>query len=351
MDDTLLLQLLSRDQSRRIRVIENLMVGRRTVSTLYWGMRYGLLNWLGFNKHLQRQTVEAALAKLAAANLVTVADLVVTLTEAGEIKKQAVQKSWYQPVVQNQWLLVDYVGAWQGLLLASQVTSEYAADNWQYYPVQVPFSIRLAVKRWFRGHPEQLGGLMADELTTFLTSQNATTADIYMSLLVGHDTAGLTMGQLAGITQKSELEISVIVADMTVALVTTVTTQPNQFPVLASLLKNWAGFPASESAMLTLANFEAGQTLTQISQSRRLKQSTVNEHLLEDAIFLTYDQFPYGALLPPDVQQELAARLTGAIDEWSFSALADLDVGFWQFRLYEIMRSKLTDDNHDGKTL
>ncbi|WP_054659561.1 hypothetical protein [Secundilactobacillus kimchicus] len=66
---------------------------------------------------------------------------------------------------------------------------------------------------------------------------------------------------------------------------------------------------------------------------------------------MSVQQFPYAKLLPNDLQRAFAQRLTGSIDDWAFDQVSDLKIEFWQFRLYEIMRSKLSDDGDDSTTL
>lgn len=65
MDPADLLRLLSEQQDRRLRVIENLLRGRRTVSTLYWGLRYDLLPLLNLAKPLDRGALDTPAHQLS----------------------------------------------------------------------------------------------------------------------------------------------------------------------------------------------------------------------------------------------------------------------------------------------
>lgn len=352
MNKALLLQLLSDDQPRRIRVIENLLVGKRTVSTLYWGLRYDLLAWFGFEKHLARRDVANALNQLVADGSATVANLVAQLTPTGAIQKHQLAKVTYQPVALSSWLTVARPEAWQGLQLAVQVVSEFQAANRQYYPLQVAFETRQTVKRWFLAQRRPtLAKQVRGELGQFLSAIPEPVADLWASLLVGHQTPGKTVEQLFEMTHRSALELTVIQDDIMTQLVLVTQAAPTSFPVLHELLQAWQVSPISPSAAQTLANYRAGATLSTIVEHRRLKPSTVHEHLLEAAIFLSVQQFPYAKLLPNDLQRAFAQRLTGSIDDWAFDQVSDLKIEFWQFRLYEIMRSKLSDDGDDSTTL
>ena len=352
MNKALLLQLLSDDQPRRIRVIENLLVGKRTVSTLYWGLRYDLLAWFGFEKHLARRDVTNTLNQLIAAGFATVTNLVAQLTPAGAIQKHQLAMTTYQPVALPNWLTVARPEAWQGLQLAVQVVSEFQAANRQYYPLQVAFETRQTVKHWFLTYRQPtLAKQVRDELGQFLSTIPEPLADLWASLLVGHQTPGKTVEQLCELTHRSVLELTVIQDDIMTQLVLVTQEAPTLFPVLHELLHAWQVSPISPSATQTLANYQAGTPLSTIIAHRRLKPSTVHEHLLEAAIFLPVQQFPYAKLLPSDLQRILGQRLTGSIDDWMFDRVSDLKIEFWQFRLYEIMRSKLSDDGDESTVL
>ena len=65
-----LLSFFDERQPRRIRVIENTLRNRRTVSTLFWAKQYGILKWTGATRSLERQQVENSIEELVKANLI-----------------------------------------------------------------------------------------------------------------------------------------------------------------------------------------------------------------------------------------------------------------------------------------
>lgn len=346
MNAELLIQLLSQQQPRRLRVIENLFTGRKTVSTLYWGMRYQLLEWLNFDKRLTRQQMDQVVSELTTAGLIETQDSLALLTPNGQKKQQMLRETWYQPEAKRDWLLFDGQAGLERLLLAVQTVSELKAQNHGYYPVQVNWTNRVAVKNWYRQHRQlNLAQNLRAELTLFLAQQPSPVADQWAALLVGHEQTGTTLEQLAQLANRSTCEMQILIRDVTVALMVYALNAINKAPLLAHLLDDLKQSPVSTSAQTTLNDFRAGLSLPQIGQRRRLKLSTVNEHLLEAAILLPRDAFPYEQLLPDSLQQALQEVLTKPIDDWRFNELTGLNVEFWQFRLYEILRSKTEDDN------
>jgi uncharacterized protein YpbB len=109
------------------------------------------------------------------------------------------------------------------------------------------------------------------------------------------------------------------------------------WPLLAPLVQS---SPVSKSAQQTYQAFTQTHALTKIATARKLKLSTVREHLLEVAIWLP--SFPFTTVLDAQVIETLTRCFAGQpeIASWSFqdaqAALPELD--FFEFRLFQIMR-------------
>ncbi|MFQ6726027.1 hypothetical protein [Limosilactobacillus reuteri] len=69
-----LLRFFSYHQPRRIRVIENTLRSRRTVATLFWARQYGILEWLGADRTLNRQEYDQLINQLVADKLLVIDD-------------------------------------------------------------------------------------------------------------------------------------------------------------------------------------------------------------------------------------------------------------------------------------
>ena len=67
-----LLRFFSYHQPRRIRVIENTLRSRRTVATLFWARQYGILEWLGADRTMNRQEYDQLINQLVANKLLTI---------------------------------------------------------------------------------------------------------------------------------------------------------------------------------------------------------------------------------------------------------------------------------------
>ena len=150
MDEFRLLSFLSDQQPRRKRVVENILKGRRTVSTLFWGMRYGILDWLGYEKKLQRDTYDSVFDQLIQEQLVEAVDQQFRLTEFGTARLNQLAKTHYQPQNLAVGQFYDSQLFQERLLLIIQVVSEYSFDNRQYYPQLASQANLQFAREWFR---------------------------------------------------------------------------------------------------------------------------------------------------------------------------------------------------------
>ncbi|WP_367377051.1 helix-turn-helix domain-containing protein [Levilactobacillus cerevisiae] len=334
-------QLLSSKQDRRIRVIENLLRGKKTVSTLYWGQRYHLLPLLNLSKHLARGGLDTAIQDLQQRDWVTVdaEQKTLRLTAKGEVG--LAQHAYYRPVTVDQWVNWDLNAARQRLLLAVQVTSQFAHSTARYYPLATDQETRRAVRQWFHGAK---GPALASDLATALTASLRQlpneTASIMTDQFTGFDQPGLTLEQLALATDQTIWQIRLREFDGVAQIARDAwqTTHP-----LHNLLAPLWRVPVSTSSQATLAAVTAGGDLQRVADRRKIKLSTVREHLLEAAIMLPVTDFPYELVLPPAMREAFRTAVHGDLDSWQYVALPQAmqaEYDFFYFRLYAIWRMK-----------
>lgn len=338
-----LLWLLDQQQARRLRVIENLLRGRKTVSTLYWGHRYGLLYLLGLQKHFQRGTLDPLAQTLVTHKLAaftTDDQPQLRLTPQGTAHRA--QLTAYQPVTWQLWPQVALTMARQRLLLALQVVSQYAHQTTRYYPLTTDLSTRRAVRQWFHQMKSpQLAQQVLTALTTSLAQLPELTATVTVAGFSGYHQPGLTVQQLAQDYQQTPWMIYLRHVDGVVQIAKDA--RQATHPLHALLAPVWQ-LPVTRSAQATLAAVTTTPaTLDQVALQRKIKLSTVKEHLLEAAIMLPRQAIPYDQLLPVTVRQALLAQLPAQLDAWSYTDLPQTtqeQVDFFTFRLLAIWCDK-----------
>ncbi|KRN33381.1 helix-turn-helix domain-containing protein [Weissella halotolerans] len=352
MADAHVLTLFSATQARRSRVLYGLLRKQATVSTEYWGLRYGLLSIAGFLPQLKKEQFDQAVATWQQAGALSmVSPGQYRLTTMGQAKRSEFEQVHYQPRFFSAWQKYQ-VGHFRDVfLLANQVLSEWAYHNRHYYPLQIQPADMFAVKHWFmQAKSPQLIQEWADQLAAFLKTLAPKEADQWIATWPGHQIAGLNDDQVQLPSHYDELDYWAWQTDMYVSLLVWLATTKQQGP-LTDFAQHFAQPRGlSSSARQTLSAVEAGWSLSAISQKRGLKVGTIREHLLTAAIWLPLADFPYALFLTERIRAYFQQRLVGSIDEWTFARVRQTDDPheFFLFRLYEIHETKLGGDHDAG---
>lgn len=336
--DTYLITLLSDQQPRRMRVIENILTNRHTVTTLFWGLRYGILNWLGSDRQLVRADFDGQLRQMQDDGLLQLDNQFILLTSQGKAVQAQFLSRHYQPRFTSDYLNYQVNAAWPRLMFASQVISEFSYENAKYAPISFEDHELRYVKRWFAANKSAaIIQDFKDELTGFLGTLSETEATFMTELLVGHDSPGLSIDQLTGQLKLPSIDGEIMANDLIVGLMQYADQQTTLLKQLFADLHLES--PMSHSGYVTYQLFVANHSIAQIEQQRFLKLSTVREHLLEAAIF-DGPQFPYQRLLTAEQLADFDAQYAGNIDDWQVQNVSgDKNLDFFNFRLFQIMRS------------
>lgn len=344
MNKDLLLLLLSSTQPRRIKLIQNLLNGKRTVSTLFWAMRYGLLQYSAILKTYDLNSINDDINKLISDGLAKQVDeYQYQLTHKGQIKKDSVMESFY--ILKNSSYQYDYdVNEFKArVLLAIQSVSEYSFQNKNYYPVKTDMKSAMIVKRWFIENKTKIVEQLKKYLINYLAQIDEHQADIIAQQMIGHEVYGMTNGQLADSMNISNVEAYFMEYDGWVNFINYIINDENT--LLHPLVHDIRTLKMNNHAIMTYQQFISGNTLNHISKNLGVKLSTVREHLLEMAIWLPEDKFPYSMIISQDDEKILFESFENqSIDDWQFKQISEkYDIDFFEFRIYQILRSKQDD--------
>lgn len=341
MNKDLLLLLLSSTQPRRIKLIQNLLNGKRTVSTLFWAMRYGILQYSAILKTYDLNSINGAIKKLIVDGLAEQVDeFQYQLTTKGQVKKDSVKESFY--ILQNTSYQYDYdVNEFKArILLAIQSVSEYSYQNKNYYPVKTDMKSAMIVKRWFIHNKIEIVSRLEDYLTKYLSQVDEKKANIIAQQMIGHDVYGMTNGQLADSMGVSNVEAFFMEYDGWADFINYIINDDDQ--LLLPLINDVRTLKMNHHAIQTYNQFVSGNTLDQIANNLSVKLSTVREHLLEMAIWLPESKFPYAKIVSAEDEKTLRQAFDNQpIDDWQFRQISEsTDINFFEFRIYQILRSK-----------
>ena len=232
---------------------------------------------------------------------------------------------------QNGWVEVQESGHYflkkEGLQIAEQ-TSDFLFDGWHYRGNEHVFFARLSlvvqslsyhragirsfspiskdpqVQGWVRGflldHTYQSGHLqqqLVNECEQMLTTIQVSEANKQLVLyrLSGHGLPGWTWQQLASERKETVLDSQLAFIEVLHTLLNEVYTA-NTYPLLGKMAEGLrVKAMLTDSAKQTALLYEQGYSLEQIVQMRRLKQSTIEDHLVE--IAMNEPNFSIGAFV------------------------------------------------------
>ena len=349
--ETLCLIFGSSTQYRRIKAMKNALIGRRTVSNLYWSLQYDMLDFVDSLHGQQFGDDQQVALKLSQAGLIVVDDrLQFKLTKKGQV----IHDDYTAQLLPLKYLAVssrvDVNRFAQRFVFASQIVSEYSYANHKYYPQSLGYYDDQLLKHWFIANKQQnLPKQFHDLLTGFLSRlDNDQRAEVFVQSLIGHHFSGMTEDQLADSlkTRPTIIEIQWLQLYGMLLLLIQKHPQPNPFMQLTAGLEKPV---ISNSAKKTFELYrqQTVPSIDQIVAQRRIKQTTVYEHLIEAAIMAPVAQFPYQSLIQPKTFQQLALTQPDDVANWAFDQAAEEVPGlsFFEFRLFQIYRSKTAHDD------
>lgn len=345
--ETLILLFCSNTESRRIKAIFNVLIGKKTVSNLFWGLNYNILGYLDAFHGLDFTDLTTALKDLSKQGMIeTPADNFVKLTSAGQAAKERLLSKLTG--VNDIQIASEYdVSLFKRrIVLATQIISEYSFGNAKYYPQSIDMLNDSLVKSWFVNNKgDDLVLAMKSLWTTVFSEMPTTLADSYARSLVGHNLFGQTINQIASNNEMTNPEawLWMYIGDC-LLLKTMLTSKDERFSLLMRGLHKEL---ISKSTQSTYDIFIQNDrlSLTQIANKRGVKSTTVREHLLEWAILADNPIPVFKRVLSPALIKQLDSKAPELVVDWKYTGSIEeqFHIDFFEFRMYQIMRSRIID--------
>ncbi|KAF0505788.1 helix-turn-helix domain-containing protein [Pediococcus pentosaceus] len=329
-------------QGRRPKAILNVLVGKMTVSALFWGLEYDILEYLNFWKTIDTTSFLENVDRAVEGGFLAKKDELIYLTEAGQQK----QFSCTTPAPFIKKVRLDE--AINLLLLANQVISEFSFKNNRYIPVSDNLRINVILKNWFKQlksknhHTTDLVQKYTQGLDELLSQLQQHDADILLSYLPNHVDPGWTIDQLAqafGISKfQMELKIRLIFSKIISDAVLTKTA-----PFVDLLNSTIKENVMPDSTYQTWQLIRQGKTVDEVARLKHVKTNTVKEHILMAAI-LDFN-FPFDKFVRFNF--EIVKHPTEVDFRSIQSQIADIT--FFDFRLIQIRKIKEQQNNNGNR--
>lgn len=317
-----ILTLFHNGFKQRSSTLYHLLLGKRTASVLMHGFFYDNLRFSGSLPRLQEREYQGYLNTLVAKGRLQESEGIYQLTATG--KEELVQRALPGAYA------VDYFrygrkgeSMWQLLLFGVQAVSEWSFGNSRYLPIATqPYQLQ-QTKRWLKqATPVQLQQL-PQEISGVFQRLPQETADFLAQQFSGHSRAGSVFQQL--LPERCDPVTATLCQD---GAVHHFFQQLPQHTWLYQLIEPLDQQNLNRSMLKTRQLVLQGAAMEDLLRLRKVKESTINDHLIEWAIL--DEAFPFAAFLP---DKKISGDFA-AIRLWRYQDY--LDWSFLQFRLTQI---------------
>ncbi|RUL55063.1 helix-turn-helix domain-containing protein [Lysinibacillus antri] len=331
----ILLQIFHKfKQERTISAPFHLLRGKRSGQTIQDVGIFQLHMYFGILPKLSRKTYDEEISKLIEEQYMTVSDEgYYILTAKAKEMNQTVDLPF------NGW---QYRGNehlfFARLSLVIQSLSHKAYNQMSFLPIQKDPQVQEWVRKFLISHHYQERDLQQQLYEEIIVSLEQAPIEqhakvIVMKRLTGYKIAGYTWQQLSIYENKSEMDIQFIYIACLHAWLNGITDKESQFPLLAAIAEQVrVAMPLSGSAYQTAQLFQQGYSIEQISQYRKLKRSTIEDHIVE--IAMNNPRFDIRSF----ITEEEIHQVVNAVDDYNTRKLKILhevmpNLSYFQIRL------------------
>lgn len=324
---------------RTTSAIYHLLKGKKSSQTIQDGNLYAISNLFGILPELSRTELDASIVHLEQHHLIALKDDFYQITEEGRATLQKESENFPLSPYLNGW---EYKGKadvfWKRYSLLIQTLSNIQMGRTDFIPVQYEETVQHFVKKILLQHgvsKKELTSLIHQETLSLLNMVGDQKAYIFVSRLSGHLHSGLTLLQ---ISKKLGLDETWVLLEFQAAIhymLQQIEMKVDHYPVLSKLCSDMINRPnLTATTQKTLYLLDRGYNLEEIAAARNLKQSTIEDHIVELALHL--DSFS----ISPYVSKKLAQTIMEAAYELKTNQLkrikeyVDLaDISYFQIRL------------------
>ncbi|MCQ6273842.1 helix-turn-helix domain-containing protein [Bacillus sp. V3B] len=274
---------------RTIYAIFHLLHGKKSSQTIQDAHLFHLTAFFQTDVNISRQYLEKTITDFMTHHMIieTSAQHYI-VTEYGESQLSKSLAVRPIPIHLNGWKYQRMAAVlWERMSLCVQVISHLQNRESKYIPVQRRPETLVWIRQFLKRNKlsrESLGLKLYNELVTCLESDSLIDPSLLVMRLSGYRSVGLTATQAA---KKSEMELSLYhyhFLNILHYLVEQIEINSSRFPILASFLDQTQKDHLTISTEKTFALLKQGYSVTDIMTIRRLKKSTIEDHLVELAL-------------------------------------------------------------------
>lgn len=204
---------------------------------------------------------------------------------------------------------------WERLTLLVQVTSQLRNHESKFIPIQR----KKEVHQWLKGYfhhtqlnRDEMGVRLYQELVECLETYKEANPSILVMRLTGFRMIGQTSTQSAEILGIDPYEYHILFLGIIHYMLDILKRRPRKFPLLGQLIADQiTNVSLTQSTKTTYLLLKKGLTMAEIVEKRRLKKSTIEDHVVEIALNIEgFDISPFVSRHKHDLIMNAAQKMT-----------------------------------------
>lgn len=315
--ETIILYCISQIHGERsIYSIFHLLKGKKSSQTIQDAHLFQLAKLFQTFPAIMREEFEESIVRCKQTNLVMeISDQHYLLTSKGQSELTKQLNEFPLPNYLNGWHYNAKTAVfWERLSLLIQVCSNLVHQRAEYIPVQRKTDTQLWLKRFLQQSSKDrkdLAKSLYQEIVSCFDTEPSLEPALLVIRLTGYDRIGLTSQQAANFFKQELMYYQLLFINLLHFTLDTILHNPNEYPLLSSIIADLNqpySFTLSTSKTYTL--LQKGFTIDEIAVIRKLKRSTIEDHLVEIALF--DKSFDINNIVAPEKQNRILAAAVKA---------------------------------------
>ncbi|MDQ0244279.1 uncharacterized protein YpbB [Bacillus fengqiuensis] len=295
--------------------VYHLLMGKKSAQTIQDGKLYRLSSFFQSFPYLKKDSFSRYVKQLKDQKYIKEKEEEKdkwTVTEEGRTYLQEqLQRFPLSPYIDG-WRYMNISGLFFIRLTLLVQTLSHLVYNESYF---LPVSQDLKVQSWMkhflkRQHASrnELAKQLFLELHACLDGCLSMEADVFLLQFSGFQRAGLTKKQIGDGYGIDEHRVHYIQLSVLHYCLQKIMETPSSYPLLNSLIPEAdSPVPLTVSTMKTWGLLKQGKTVDEVMAIRRLKRSTIEDHLVELALFVP--AFSIGEYVPEQLQRQIVSAI------------------------------------------
>ncbi|MFD1608383.1 helix-turn-helix domain-containing protein [Oceanobacillus luteolus] len=339
-------------QERSVSSIYHLLVGSKNIQTIQDAYIFGIQNYYGVYKGLEKSRFDEKIQELTQLGLLIEkarenSRKFMAYTEQADYwlseHQQRLPLHYFQGIVYEEKASLFY----ERLLLLIQTLSNVKENNFNFIPVIHQSDAESFVRNVYnqkKANKNQYIQKLYEELVDLLEDLPEVEANLFVDRLSGFGHYGKSIEQLETTYNKSKDDVILTLVGVSHQFIRKIESEKNTYHVLFEMVADLqTPSRLTDSARKTYELFLRDFTPEEIAHKRHLKLNTIYDHLAEIAL---YDSaFPFSSFVTETEAEEIMHAIEHT-ESYKLKVIKDAvpsDISFFQIRLMLVFKHKFRE--------